>query len=554
MVNDRRRARGGLRSVAAPPDHDARGLAWLAAILGTASVGLGAVLAATGQAWPSLGLLVVFAVLAWFAVNRYTFFPSELAVTSESAVLLAAVIAFRHDAPYLGPWCVAALVGPLDAVHWEHRAFSRMGFNAAHQMLAVVAAAAAYAAVDARGDATTTTAAAAIAAIAVYATVVWVAGVAVLRVWSRLRLGVAVRQLLALDWVVVPLGVVGVLAGTAALEHGWWALPLVLVPTAFVPELVLAHGRSFAAALAASPRVRVLAVASAGALLLGPVAALSVGASALVPLGVVWLACVVAVELRTRQRALVPPLAGIVIAVAAGALGAPAWSSPVRTVGAFGAGLLVAGAATLTAPVGARRFELTRLGWALPLFSVAVGSALAVPRFGAAAVAVPLVIVPATAVLVTAWAAPPWSSALLAAALAPRRWALRRVALGSLVVVGVAAAACGARASDGARRAGFALVALTAIELALAVAAVGARQWRLDPRRRRVVGPLVAVTAVTALIALPLLARHEQGWTVVTATVAAAVALVVGDAPARLGDVAGARRRRRTHAGLTRRG
>ncbi|HEX5587924.1 MAG TPA: hypothetical protein VFZ17_11500, partial [Acidimicrobiia bacterium] len=113
---------------------DQRALARFAGALVVLAGSLGVALAAAGQSWPPLGLLALFAVLAWFAVNRYTFFPSEMSVTAESAVLLASVVVFRRDAPLLGPWCVAVLVGPLDALHWEHRAFSRMAYNAAHQV------------------------------------------------------------------------------------------------------------------------------------------------------------------------------------------------------------------------------------------------------------------------------------------------------------------------------------------------------------------------------------------------------------------------------------
>ena len=531
--------RRDLRAVGTPPDHDARGLAWLAATLGAAALAGGVALAVSGESWPSPAMLVVFAFLAWFAVNRYTFFPTELAVTSESAVLLAAVVVFHGGAAFLGPWCVAALVGPLDAVHWEHRAFSRMGFNAAHQMLAVVAAAAAFGAVATRGDTAAVEVLAVVAAIASYAVVVWIAGVAVLHVWSRLRLRDALPQLLALDWVVVPLGLLGALAGVAASAHGWWALPMVLVPTAFLPEVMLSHGRVVAAAFAVSSRVRGFVLVVVAALVLAPAVVALRAPPALIALGVLLLGALAAVELRPRRRALVPPAAGVVVtvAVAVAGLGGVAWWSPARSAGAFGAGLLLAVAAACSAPLGARRIELARAGWALPLFAVGAGAALAVPRFGPVAIAAPVALVPVAAALVVAWALPPWSSGLLAPTLASHRFAARRVALAALVATGVATAVAATQAAGGARDV-LALVSLAVLEVGLTVAAAGARQWRLDPHRRRVVAVLVVATAVALLAAVPTLTRHAPQWLVLPAVVAGAVVLLVGDAPARLGDAA----------------
>jgi hypothetical protein len=519
----------------------------LAVALVAAALAVGVGLVVVGASWPSLCLMVVFALLSWFAVNRYTFFPSELAVTSESAVLLAAVVVFRDDAPFLGPWCVAALVGPVDAVHWEHRAFSRMGFNAAHQMLAVVVSAAAYAGVAAMGgdvmaDDVMVDVLALAAAVVAYAAVVWIAGVVVLHVWSRLAVVGALPQLLALDWIVVPLGVLGALAGLAASRHGWWALPLVLVPVAFVPELVLAHGRSIVAALDASRRLRVLAVAAAAAVLLGCVGVAVVGSVAVVGAGVLVLACGAAAELRMRRRALVPPLVGVVVVVAAavwpGSRDAVSWSSPARAVGALGAGLLVAAAASLTAPPGARRFELARTGWALPLFAVGVAAALAVPRFGPAAITVPVLLLPSVGALLAAWGSPPWSSALLVPGIGSSRVAFRRIVLLTLVAIGSTAAAIAARSSTHAPRAAIGLVALVALEVALAAAGVGARQWRLDPRRRRVAAVVVGGTAAALLAVLPLLTRSAAAWVLPIGAAGGVLALLVGDGPARLGDVA----------------
>ena len=86
----------------------------------------------------------VLAVFVVFAVNRFTFFPTELAVTAEAAVLAAAIVAFRHDSAFVGPWCVAFLAGPLDLLHWRQRSFVRMAYNAGNRMVATLAGAASF--------------------------------------------------------------------------------------------------------------------------------------------------------------------------------------------------------------------------------------------------------------------------------------------------------------------------------------------------------------------------------------------------------------------------
>ena len=45
---------------------------------------------------------------------------------ADAAVIFAAIVAFQHDAPWLGPLVVALLVGSLDVKLWGERAFIRM--------------------------------------------------------------------------------------------------------------------------------------------------------------------------------------------------------------------------------------------------------------------------------------------------------------------------------------------------------------------------------------------------------------------------------------------
>ena len=59
-------------------------------------------------------------------------------------MLVAAVVAFRHDSALVGPWCVAFLAGPLDLLHWRQRSFVRMAYNAGNRMVATLAGAATF--------------------------------------------------------------------------------------------------------------------------------------------------------------------------------------------------------------------------------------------------------------------------------------------------------------------------------------------------------------------------------------------------------------------------
>ena len=98
-------------------------------------------LVVAGAARPPVGPILLLAIAAALCVNRFVLFPTEHAATAEAAVLLAAVVGLRGDAPYLGPLVVALLVGPLDALHWEQRSFARMAYNAGNRGLATLAAA-----------------------------------------------------------------------------------------------------------------------------------------------------------------------------------------------------------------------------------------------------------------------------------------------------------------------------------------------------------------------------------------------------------------------------
>ncbi len=115
-----------------------------AVALCVAALAAGVVLLAGGAVRPAPGPVLLLAVAAALCINRVVLFPTEHASTAEAAVLLAAVVGFRHDAVYLGPLLVGVLVGPLDTVHWGQRSFVRMAYNAGNRGLAALAASAAF--------------------------------------------------------------------------------------------------------------------------------------------------------------------------------------------------------------------------------------------------------------------------------------------------------------------------------------------------------------------------------------------------------------------------
>ncbi len=108
------------------------------------ALGITAWLAAEGASFPPPGLLLLLAVPLALCMNRFVFFPNEVGVTADAAVIFAAMVGFRHDALWLGPLLVALLVGPLDAKHWEERAFVRMAYNSGSTAMVTFAALAAF--------------------------------------------------------------------------------------------------------------------------------------------------------------------------------------------------------------------------------------------------------------------------------------------------------------------------------------------------------------------------------------------------------------------------
>ena len=338
------------RGVTAAAPGDPAPARWFAVGIFAIATAIGLVLIAAGLPLPEPLPILVLAVFVVFAVNRFTFFPSEVAVTAEAAVLATAIVAFRHDSAFVGPWCVALLAGPLDLLHWRQRSFVRMAYNAGNRMLATLAGAASFTILldsSLLGTGAIRFGAAVLAAALSYAAVEGAIGVVLVRLHTGASWLGAARIELPLDALSVPLAVVGGAAGYLATEVGWWAATLVLVPTLFVPELALA--RPFRRAPAATRLATTIVPAVLGVVVLAllvPVPA----ASTLVALVVI--AAVAGFELRVDLP--VPPLVAALAAAAVLVSGdAVLAGAVVMAVTATTVSWIVAREASWWAPVGA---------------------------------------------------------------------------------------------------------------------------------------------------------------------------------------------------------
>lgn len=350
-------------SVSSPVDapRDPARCRWFAIVLFTAGIVFGVALIASGQQLPSFGYVLLFAVLLAFAVNRFVLFPSEIAVTAEAAVLLAAIVALRDNGPLVGPWFVAFLAGPLDVVHWRRRSFVRMAFNAGNRMAATLAGATTFAIVihaasltfgHGAGSSLEALAGAAVGASIAFALVEGVVGTVLVRLRDAgfpFRHGAgfpfghgagpwldAARIELPMELLTVPLGMIGAFAGYLATQVGWWCAVAVLTPTLFLPELALirwrrvhlpfGHGAGFRFGHGAGAAKNLAAT-------IGPAAAVLTAVALLVPLPPVStlvalgaVALVAGLELRVDDSA--PPavatLVGAAVVVSGGTTAAAA--------------------------------------------------------------------------------------------------------------------------------------------------------------------------------------------------------------------------------------
>jgi hypothetical protein len=512
------------------------------------AVGVVGLLAAEGAAFPAAGEFLLLAIpLAW-CMNRFVFFPNEVGVTADAAVIFAAVVAFRSDAVWLGPLLAALLIGPLDTKHWEERAFVRMAYNSGSTAIVTLAGVAAFVGVtDTLGNSWSALVGAAAVAAIPYVLVESLLGV-VLVVLHGEPARAAIDHQLPVNTIAIPLACYGATSGWLTGQVGWWLAPLMLLPIAFVPELVLVSLRrrwtrfdvlgvlsmiavaSGTIALAFTlpfPDPARLAVLLACAVLLG--FELKVDARARVP-GFMAVVVVAALVVNGTKAG---PLAAVLIAVAGTAA---AWmtSAPRHyaamapaIVGASVAAIAGAGVYALLGGTSRslgrdlaaaflfeavvisfgwrRRFEYGALAvWSAPLVAVSAALALLWRTAGwtfASGFALGL-----GAVLVgVAWsAAPPWPSRRLG------RWAgtvpgNRRVAIvvAATASLGAAIAAVAAEHPDLRAVAVWTAVALGETAAAMALAVV--RQWRFAPRRRaRECAVLLSAAVAIALVYPPL--------------------------------------------------
>jgi hypothetical protein len=501
--------------------------------------------------------VLLLALVLALCVNRVALFPTEQAATAEAAVLVAAVVAFRADAAFLGPVVLGLLVGVLDALHWEQRSYLRMAHNAGNRALAALAAAGAFAAAtSALGTSTVAIALAAGAAALAFAVVDVVLSVTLLRLQGETRRA-ALHHVLAIDALTLPLAVYGAATGVLAGEVGWWATAIALVPVAFVPEIVLVRARWRATAA----RDVVLAVAAVA--VVGALAVLLDVPDAVTLATLVALAVVVGAELGDDARVAVPPLlAAIVVAALVVTDGDRAWIAAllVATIGtaatrlgrarpqlvrallaAVVAGTAAAGIAQL-APgsavgraavvlaagvvfdatstlAGARRRrprpDLTRsdmglasIGWRAPLWGSALAGASVWAIVGTGGGLVFAAVLALTVVAAGWWGSPPWPSriARVLTPTSPRH--VVRVAAG-VALAAVALVALGPSSFHGDGQFVCVWLGVAAGEAVVVMTAWGVRQWRfVAAARRRALGTLLAV-ALALVLGAPELATTD---------------------------------------------
>jgi hypothetical protein len=567
------------------PDGDvatrARAYSWT--LLGAAGA-TGVALVAAGATMPSLGPVLLLGLLVALCLNQLAFFPNEWSATAEAAVLVAAVVGFAGapgsdpvaGAALLGPYAVAISCGPLDTVHWRQRAFWRMAYNSGNRMLAAVLAAVAFAEMRATlGSSALAFAAAALAASLAIALVDLVVFVGFERVRGASSVRSAVRDDLVIDCLTVPLGMIGALAGWIATRAGWWAAPVVLVPAAFAPELVLVRCRRLLARPLVTARIRRSAPTLVVTACVLAVATLVAPVPDPVPFAALVVVAVLAgLEFRVDARTPVAPLIAVLVAaslvlgvggdgasagdarlaaavavavvatatatVSARTSGSPRWWSPLLAAiaAAIAAGVFDARPSRAGALAAAFAFEVlvlarwSRLVWSAPIVCAAVALACVGDAAGTSGVAWFGAGIAAVAVSASLWGAPPWTSGVLAswAARRPARWS--RVALVSACVVALGAATAASVTSAG--RPVLVPLAAAAAAAVLAMGAVASRQWRFAPARRRVDAVLVVTAACGVVIGYPSVAFDGNAWSIAVVAVSLAVGLVAAWPAARL--------------------
>lgn len=508
-----------------------------------------AILVARGSQLPAAGAVLLLAVPMALVINRFVFFPNETGFTADAAVLFAAILLFRDDAVLLGPLALALLVGPLDARHWEERAFVRMAFNSGNQGTVTLAALAAFVPVrEALGSSWVDCLGAAAVAAVVYVVVEAALAVGLVSLLGE-PVRSATRQQIPLHLLALPLALYGAIAGLCATTFGWWCALVLLLPVPLVPESVL---------VALPRRFRGFSVRALGARAV-PCALLAVLALVLPLPDPVTLVALVAIavglgfESRVSARRPVPVLttvavvAGVVVvpgdarylAAAAGAFvvttvawtctrDAPRpWVAPFAIVVAVLAAALrgvlgdasssgfglVALLAIAAAVVLVTERTPSVVAWCLPVLAATIAFAVLwqhAAEWGALAFSGGLA---CTLVASAAWGAPVWRSRVLGP------WASRTLdrapvwwltAVCGMVVVAMVPAAPG-----------WWFVAVSGAEVVVVMAIAGVRQWRFAPRSRARGCILLDAAAVVVLTAAAGTGRSP----VITAGVVVSVAL-----------------------------
>jgi len=444
-------------------------------------------------------------------MNRYLFFPNEIGVTADAAVVFAAIVAFADQSPWLGPLLLALLVGPLDARHWGARAWSRMAYNSGSTALTTAAGVAVFAPLaTAFGPGWEATLGAAALAAIPYVVVELTLGVGLVTLLGE-RPGDAARHQLPLVAIALPLAVVGAGAGLLGLDLGWWSTIAVLLPVPVVPELAFVN----------LPRrtSRVTRLAVGGVALCLSALLIPAPFGALAALG--GLALLVGAECRIHPSSPFPVLTAP-LAVAAVVI-APDGEAML----AVALVVTVAGASAwwVASPTGARDV-VGRLAWTVPICTASAFAAGVWREVGGRLGTLAYVsIAIATLAVVAAWGAPPWGSRFIG------RWSRthlersrRRLVVAiwsftvALLVVGVAAPA---------RWTALSLLAASMCQGLLAIAAVAVRQWRFAPRRRAWEAALVITLAATSAVVLALTDDSHALWAgalLVTSAVATMIA------------------------------
>ena len=568
--------------------------AWV--LSGTAAAVLVALLVG-GHALPPAPAFLVLAALLALSTNHDVVFPNEYAASADLAVVLAAVVAFRHDAAFVGPLLIGLLAGPLDVVQWQRHAFMRMAWNSGDRGLAALAAAGAFAAVgNAAGDSLVAVVAAALAAVLAAALVD--AGLSLVLINARgATLHDSWRAVLDIDALQFPLACAGAAAGFLVTGVAWWAVVPPMVALVLAPELVQARSRVpttvvrdvllgvevvVACALLA-PFVAVPAPLTICGLLLVAVfagAELVVDARVAVPvvLGVVVVAAALAAAgadrgsgggegafagllvgagataaswwcTRGSSRAsgrVRAPLGVGTAAVAGAAAGALVdtvhrhhASGDVQALGtAVGAVLLFAAVALAVARSTDVPREGMRLLWAFPLVALGATAGVLGAVGGDVPRGLPVLLLGLGAVAAAWCGAMPWRSRVLSRRLGVIAGRGRAATMGFAAALAVAAAVVAIGAAGDARSLA-AVVVVGAGDTGVAMALAATRQWRFAPRARARDTTLLFGAAVLVSVA-GIGAADAVWWSLPAVVVGAAATIAVGRRSVARSDAVGA--------------